>query len=212
VRPASVLSIIVPPRCVACGTPADPDRILCRPCEAALAAARAGSAQLQLAPGNPPLTIHWASEYSGVARKLIRALKFAKHQAAAHAIADKISRDYAFGGAVLVPVPAAPARRRRRGFDPAEEIAVALARETGLALNNCLRRKDGPRQLGRGRDLRLADPPRVRLASDPPSAAVLVDDVFTTGATLAACGGALGRSVVGACVFARAVGASSAAA
>jgi predicted amidophosphoribosyltransferase len=109
------------------------------------------------------------------------------------------------GPVALIPVPPAPWRRRARGFDPAEEIAMALGKATGLEVVRCLRRRSGRRQVGRTRGDRLADPPRVRLASSPPAAAVLVDDVFTTGATLAACARTLGASALGAVVFARAL-------
>ena len=92
---------------------------------------------------------------------------------------------------VIVPVPPAPARRRKRGFDAAEEIAAALGLETGLPLWLCLGRSQGRRQVGRPRAERLASPPRVRLARPPPASVVLVDDVVTTGATLGACARAL---------------------
>jgi predicted amidophosphoribosyltransferase len=60
-----------------------------------------------------------------------------------------------------------------------------------LPLADCLRRSGGRRQVGRRRADRLADPPRVRTAGKGPAAALLVDDVWTTGATLAACAAAL---------------------
>jgi predicted amidophosphoribosyltransferase len=94
------------------------------------------------------------------------------------------------GGAV-VPVPAAPWRWRWRGFDPAEEIALAVAGRAELPLADCLRRAHGRRQVGRGRMQRMADPPRVRAIEAAPCAALLIDDVWTTGATLAACAEAL---------------------
>jgi predicted amidophosphoribosyltransferase len=118
---------------------------------------------------------------------------------AAAAIAARAPAELLDGA--IVPVPPVPWRRRWRGFDPAEAIASALAKETGLALSRCLRRSQGRRQVGRARSERLADPPRVRLRGAPPPRAILVDDVLTTGATLRACGRALReggtRSVAG---------------
>src|SRR5207244_945253 len=95
-------------------------------------------------------------------------------------------------GAVLVPVPAAPGRRRRRGYDHAEVLARALARRTGLPVACPLHRSGAARQLGAGRGARLAHGRIDVRARDPaPARAVLVDDVHTTGATLDACARAL---------------------
>jgi predicted amidophosphoribosyltransferase len=91
----------------------------------------------------------------------------------------------------VVPVPAGPWRRRWRGFDPAEEIAAALARRADLPLTPCLGRSSGRRQVGRRRSERLTDPPLVHALAPVPAVALLVDDVWTTGATLAACAAAL---------------------
>jgi predicted amidophosphoribosyltransferase len=91
----------------------------------------------------------------------------------------------------VVPVPAGPWRERWRGFDPAEEVALAVASRAGLTVSACLRRSSGRRQVGRRRFERLTDPPRVRAIAPAPAAALLVDDVWTTGATLGACAAAL---------------------
>jgi predicted amidophosphoribosyltransferase len=152
--------------------------------------------------------VRWACEYSGAARNLIHALKFKQRHSAVAPIAAAMA-PLVPAHVALVPVPAAPWRRRMRGLDPAEEIALALGRGAGLPVALCLRRGRGPRQVGRIRSDRLNDPPRVRRNGPVPATAVLVDDVFTTGATLAACADALGEACLGAVVFARALGATS---
>jgi predicted amidophosphoribosyltransferase len=91
----------------------------------------------------------------------------------------------------IVPVPAASIRLARRGFDPAEEIAVRLGGATGLPVERCLRRRDAGHQRGRSRSRRLEGAPRFTPAGAVPAVALLVDDVTTTGATLDACARAL---------------------
>jgi predicted amidophosphoribosyltransferase len=95
----------------------------------------------------------------------------------------------------LVPVPAHPARRRRRGFNQAELLAGALAEATGLPLLDCLERGGPPtRQVGRDRAQRaraIAGRLTAGAGAKVPHSAVVVDDVITTGATVAACARAL---------------------
>jgi predicted amidophosphoribosyltransferase len=90
----------------------------------------------------------------------------------------------------LVPVPLHPRRARERGFNQAERLAAAIGRRTGMRVEDCLVRR-GPasaRQVGRDRAARLvgvAGALELRPGTRPPASAVLVDDVATTGATLA---------------------------
>jgi predicted amidophosphoribosyltransferase len=97
----------------------------------------------------------------------------------------------------LVPVPADPLRRRRRGVDHAARLAAELALRCGLPVASVLTRPmaTGGRQAGLPRSQRLRqDRLAVALRTgdrEPPAVAILVDDVHTTGATLHACALAL---------------------
>ncbi|MDX6581984.1 MAG: hypothetical protein QOI10_1168 [Solirubrobacterales bacterium] len=207
----AVSTLLAPPLCAACAAPCPPGEPICANCRRALATAPGGSADL---PGLGPVT--WAAPYRGVGRNLVTALKFGHRLPLAPVLARAIAASLGPAPlAAIVPVPAAPSRRRRRGFDPAELIASALAAELGLRRLAPLERGDGPRQVGRRRAERLADPPRVWTVAPVPERLLLVDDVLTTGATLRACAAALRRAgalEVTAGVFARALGDRGAAA
>ena len=189
IRLPALAGLAAPPRCAACAAAVAPRQPLCARCRLELRATRPA-----IVTGRPGLDLAVAAtEYTGAARSLTLGLKFGRRLALAEVAADLIAlacpaRELR---GTVVPVPAAPWRWRWRGFDPAEEIALALAARTGLPYRDCLRRRGGPRQVGRPRRERLADPPRVGTRPPIPDRALLVDDVRTTGATLAACAGAL---------------------
>jgi predicted amidophosphoribosyltransferase len=145
-------------------------------------------------PGPPAVDLAVsASPFDGPARELVHRLKYARRLSLAGVAAEAMLRALPPREAdgALVPVPPGPWRWRWRGFDPAEEIAWALAERTQLSVVDCLRRGRGRRQVGRRRWDRLANPPRVWAAGPCPRQALLVDDVWTTGATLSACARAL---------------------
>jgi predicted amidophosphoribosyltransferase len=163
--------------------------VLCERCAEDLAAA-----PRVIEPGPPGVDLAIAaSPFGGVAREVVHGLKYARRLALASVGAEAMLRalpDHETADAV-VAVPAGPWRWHRRGFDPAEEIARALAGRAGLPLADCLRRGRGRRQVGRRRSDRLADPPSVWARGGCPRRVLLVDDVWTTGATLSACARAL---------------------
>ncbi len=200
---ALTAGLVAPPRCAICAAACSWRERLCPGCAAALSAA------IPVTTPSHGLDAAWsAAPYAGVPRELVAALKFARRAQLARVAAERIAATAPAAAleGVVVPVPAAPARLRARGLDAAEEIAIALAELTDAPLMPCLGRADGPRQAGRGRSQRLADPPRVGVHPPVPAAALLVDDVITTGATLAACAAALratGSSRVAAVSFAR---------
>jgi predicted amidophosphoribosyltransferase len=94
----------------------------------------------------------------------------------------------------IVPVPTARLRSALRGFDPAAEIAAALAQRTQLPLQACLSRRGGGRQVGKRRARRIGHPPLIQTRGQVPRSVLLIDDVLTTGATLSSCARSLRSS------------------
>lgn len=205
----AVLGLLVPPACWACGAPARRREPLCLVCRA----------ELRWLGDDRPVELAgvevWAPlAYDGPARSLVRGLKFRGAIGLAEPMAAQIAASAPAAllrpPASLVPAPLHPARARARGYNQAERLAAALARRTGMRVVDCLRRRgsDAGRQVGRGRDERLAaltGAIELRPGVAAPERALLVDDVVTTGGTLAACAGALhagGASDVAAVAYA----------
>ena len=205
---AELVALVVPPRCAACRAPGRrASDVLCGACRRALP----WLAQEQCCPRcalplpheascparDAPFDAAWSAvAYDGVAREAMHALKFSAARPLADVMAAQIAANAPGAllcGEALVAVPAHPVRRRTRGFDPAELLARALARRTGLPLARALTRgADAKRQLGADRETRRATG-RLRFEARGPAPrhAILVDDVHTTGATLSACARAL---------------------
>ena len=164
--------------------------------------------------------VAWAADYAGAPRRLIHGFKFEGMdylgrplgRAAAARLLPLLRALPACD--LVVPVPLHPLRRLRRGFNQSLILAGAFAAATGSPLAPRLLRRTGAgrRQVGLGRRDRLTALEgcfRTRAgvrAALRGRRVLLVDDVTTTGATLAACARVLGvagaESVTG-CVVAR---------
>jgi ComF family protein len=91
--------------------------------------------------------------------------------------------DEGFQGAVAVPVPLHKARERERGFNQAELLARKLGRPVDSGLLR--RRKNTPSQTGLSRSQRAINlSAAFEVSGTPPPCVLVVDDVYTTGATL----------------------------
>ena len=185
---STLISMLAPPLCLACAADAGRAEPLCRECRAALFGAR---------PSGGPAGCWAAFAYDGPAGALVRSLKFGGRVAVADVMAAQLTLRAPDGllEGVLVPVPIHPRHRRRRGLAHAELLAAAVGRRSGLEVAECLGREGDPRpQVGRGRRQRIAGVAGaigVRAGTAVPRRALVIDDVVTTGATIAACRQAL---------------------
>jgi ComF family protein len=213
---SAALDLAFPAACSGCGREGDP---LCPACLPAL------DARLDLPGGTPIgmpadipeplLQLEWCAAFAGPVRAALHDLKYGGERRLAHPLGQAIARRWrrvGEGATLIVPVPVHAERERRRGYDQAALIAAVAAAELGLPCVRALARERATiAQFELGRDdraanvagaFRLRRPDRSAAAPTSGRWILLVDDVVTTGATLAACAtvleaaGALGVSAI----------------
>ena len=198
-----LLDLALPATCAGCGREGD---VLCAACLPALRTREtlpAGAAiGLPSETPAPLLQLEWCAPFSGPVRRLLLGVKYAGELRAVEPLAVAIAerwRHAGAGGDTIAHVPVHRDRRRERGYDQAERLARAAAALLGIPHLAALERgRATTAQYQLGRDRRAANVEGAFRMADgvaPPAVAgrwfVLVDDVVTTGATLAACAGVL---------------------
>ncbi|HET9084303.1 MAG TPA: hypothetical protein VFN41_07830 [Candidatus Limnocylindrales bacterium] len=207
------LDAALPASCVGCGAEGAP---ICARCEPALDARLATPSGVPIGlPGDVPeplLQLEWCAAFHGVTRDALHAIKYSGEQRLAEPLGRAVARRWAavgVGATVVTNVPVHADRAKQRGYDQAELVARVAARGLGLPfLPLLLRARATIAQFDldrrdRARNVRGAFALKPGVERHVTGAWVLlVDDVVTTGSTLAACAavlhdwGALGVSAV----------------
>jgi len=138
-------------------------------------------------------TARAAFVYDGAAKRAVHRLKFARWRDVAGALARAVATTERPEVDAITWVPLARARKAERGFDQARALAVALGRELDVPTVRLLRRRveTTPQATRSGADRRSAMRGAFAAVGTPPRRVLLVDDVLTTGATVAAAADAL---------------------
>ena len=196
-----LVTFVLPQRCPGCGVEADPARMLCGRCLAAIPRLEtalcvrclaAGSAQPSGCLRHPAYASYARWIYDERAAPVIHALKYGERTVLAAALGREMAGALPPGTRpdLVVEVPLHPTRRRERGYNQAALLAEALAGAIGAPrLPDALTRVRATRTQARlgpaERRRNMAGAFRVNHPEALAGRSVLiVDDVLTTGATL----------------------------
>lgn len=126
-------------------------------------------------------------------RQLIHAFKFSRLESAGNLLGSFLvtyakNLDFNFSGYTLVPVPLSPRRKRQRGFNQSALLTHQLSSSFNLLVKSilCRSRHTRPQSELKGSE-RLANISGCFTIANPnlvtPKNIILIDDVFTSGAT-----------------------------
>ncbi len=209
----ALLDLLYPPACLACAKVLPGQAFFCEPCDTALERVPPACCRTCAEPGAfpgstcprcrvspPPFTRAWAPfAHEGPVARAIHRFKYEDHPELAGPLAELLAGEaqgfLAKAPACVVALPLHTRRYHARKYDQAQLLAGALAKRTGreAPVGWLTRTRDTQRQVG------LSEAERAHNVADAFTASaevrgrevLLLDDVFTTGATARAAATAL---------------------
>jgi ComF family protein len=181
--------LVGPTRCAACDELVSPRLLFCGACAPSV-----------LSPGEQPAAQHAVFDYGGAVATAIARFKYAGRSDLAVRFAEVMAGVAGGDVDLVVPVPLHPCRLVERGFDQAALLAMPIARWRGIRCDPraLLRTRPTPPQASLDRAARSANVADAFRCAVPERVSgrriLLVDDVRTTGATLASCAEVLRRA------------------
>ncbi|MFA5674937.1 MAG: ComF family protein [Christensenellales bacterium] len=192
-----VLNAVFPsiPVCVVCGVEKGVVSHLCPVCSGVMERLEAGYVKALA------LDAYSCYRYEGAAADIIKAYKYGGARWMSAFIAKMIMHtvcDSRISWDIICNVPLHEKKRKSRGFDQSELIAVRLSEYTGKPYHNALRRtRNTPSQTRLDWRQRRENMEGAFEAEAAEGNVLLIDDVLTTGATVAECAQTLARSGAG---------------
>ncbi|MFQ5851491.1 MAG: ComF family protein [Candidatus Binatia bacterium] len=206
-----VLALLYPPSCYLCSAAVENGRFVCARCWGKVTRVSAPICAICGAPGHLQLCPTCQHQergfdfarsfgiYDGVLAKLVQGLKYEGERALTHELTGCLKRylnETPFDFEAITYVPMGRAALRERGFNQAEQLARELGRSLRVDVIPALRKiRETPPQTGLSLNARRENL-RSAFAPDGPvhcAEILLIDDVYTTGSTVDACGRALKR-------------------
>lgn len=181
------IDLLYPPRCAGCGRV---DTRWCASCYDELSQVPVETQRIRL---TPDFFIASTGIHEGKLQEAVHALKYANARELAVPLGDRMlaaleTLNWTID--TVIPVPLHTSRMRERGYNQSQQLGAYMAQVLGIPCvpSALLRWRDTPPQVGLNREQRQANVRGAfRAAALLDGSVLLIDDVFTTGATLQDC-------------------------